>query len=650
VADVGTFNTAYTAYFYQKQNGQYSAAIGSGALYLLNTGGPLTPAAGNYSVACDGNNSFFNAPSGQVRFLVNNTIYYQISSSGFQINLAGGMSWLPTISPYVYQQARTADQAPSPFVLQSQSSLAAVALSGTMGLTNGSNSVSTTSNLTAALTASSPVVFSTQPSVTYYVSSLTSSTITLTANYTGVTAGAATASTNANPQLPGTFNTQNGQTQVLTTVSYVGSLFLGQGITFGNQPGVVYILTGGITSTYITLSTAFTGTTNTTNTAAQTTANVTGAPLHLQGGAGLLNGSLGNRGPVRLQLGADATYGTTLETAEIGGTSLSAGYRVLAINQAGSGISTMQLPTGSGDLVTWVNNALTVPTVAPLWGLSMYSVSPPTAVSLSGTFHTTANSTTVSTTSSQANALAVGSIIQFGNQAGVNYTVASVSAAGTTITLSSVFSGTTDTTNTATTSGLGTLGLFSSGIQFNAGQATPLINQAALASTSAGSGSAGTSLSIVAQAGQAATGPSNNGGAGGNLPLLAGPGGTSGSGTAGIGGLITKFCGQAWQQITITASTYSVDTHTTTSDLMIFTDSTSNTVAITLPAPSAGRLIYVKDKTGKAATHNVTISQHSAETIDGASSLTLSKNYDAVLLISDGTNWAIIGEYAGSII
>ena len=178
----------------------------------------------------------------------------------------------------------------------------------------------------------------------------------------------------------------------------------------------------------------------------------------------------------------------------------------------------------------------------------------------------------------------------------------------------------------------------------------PTINVTARGSTSMTNGAAGAALTIAGAAGQAATGASNNGGKGGNLALSGGVGGTSGSATAGIGGLVTQFCGQAWQQITITASTYSVDTNSTTSDLVIFTDSTSNTVTITLPAPSAGRLIYVKDKTGKAATHNVTISQHASETIDGASSLTLSKNYDAVLLISDGTNWSIIGEYAGSII
>lgn len=64
----------------------------------------------------------------------------------------------------------------------------------------------------------------------------------------------------------------------------------------------------------------------------------------------------------------------------------------------------------------------------------------------------------------------------------------------------------------------------------------PLLDQAALASTSSGSGSAGQNFSLTAQAGQAATGASHNGGAGGNLILTGGTGGTSGSATAGNDG------------------------------------------------------------------------------------------------------------------
>lgn len=66
--------------------------------------------------------------------------------------------------------------------------------------------------------------------------------------------------------------------------------------------------------------------------------------------------------------------------------------------------------------------------------------------------------------------------------------------------------------------------------------AAPLIDQAALASTSSGSGANGANLVLTAQAGQAATGASNNGGNGGNVVATVGAGGTSGSATAGSGG------------------------------------------------------------------------------------------------------------------
>lgn len=67
----------------------------------------------------------------------------------------------------------------------------------------------------------------------------------------------------------------------------------------------------------------------------------------------------------------------------------------------------------------------------------------------------------------------------------------------------------------------------------------PVITQTALASTSAGSGSAGQLITISAQPGQPATGGGHNGGAGGNITIAAGAGGSSGSATAGAGGLIT---------------------------------------------------------------------------------------------------------------
>ena len=82
------------------------------------------------------------------------------------------------------------------------------------------------------------------------------------------------------------------------------------------------------------------------------------------------------------------------------------------------------------------------------------------------------------------------------------------------------------------------VGFGASTVPWASGYTAPTINQSALASTSGGAGAAGQPLAVTAQAGQAATGPANNGGAGGVLTLSAGVGGTSGSATAGIRGLI----------------------------------------------------------------------------------------------------------------
>ena len=70
------------------------------------------------------------------------------------------------------------------------------------------------------------------------------------------------------------------------------------------------------------------------------------------------------------------------------------------------------------------------------------------------------------------------------------------------------------------------------------GNTGPLIDQTALASTSAASGANGVNFTLEAQAGQAATGASHNGGNGGNLVFQCAAGGTSGSATAGSAGFV----------------------------------------------------------------------------------------------------------------
>jgi hypothetical protein len=89
---------------------------------------------------------------------------------------------------------------------------------------------------------------------------------------------------------------------------------------------------------------------------------------------------------------------------------------------------------------------------------------------------------------------------------------------------------------------------------------------------------------------------------------------------------------------TVTASTLTIDT--TTTDNIIFTDSTSNTITLTLPAATNGRELVIIDKTGKASTNNITITPPGAVTINGVNAnYVLSTNYFQTVFRSDGTNW-----------
>lgn len=179
-------------------------------------------------------------------------------------------------------------------------------------------------------------------------------------------------------------------------------------------------------------------------------------------------------------------------------------------------------------------------------------------------------------------------------------------------------------------------------IVFASGLSSPSINQAA---TSSGSG---TSLTIQAQG---ATGATHNGG---NLILTSG---TSGSAT--VGNLLLQTGGSTAVTVTptgvtfslpltlqsnisvntftVTTATYTVDSGST-ADYQIFCNR-SGTIAITLPTPTNGRVLIIKDISGAAATNNITISQHASEKIDGANTYVLNFNYESITLTSDGTNW-----------
>lgn len=88
------------------------------------------------------------------------------------------------------------------------------------------------------------------------------------------------------------------------------------------------------------------------------------------------------------------------------------------------------------------------------------------------------------------------------------------------------------------------------------------------------------------------------------------------------------------------SSAYSI----TNTDQAVLVNCTSGAVTVTLPNANGinGKIFYIKDWKGQSATHTITIATTSSQTIDGSSTQTLTTNYQAIEVMSDGANWSII--------
>ena len=79
----------------------------------------------------------------------------------------------------------------------------------------------------------------------------------------------------------------------------------------------------------------------------------------------------------------------------------------------------------------------------------------------------------------------------------------------------------------------------------------------------------------------------------------------------------------------------------TQNEYIIYADTSSNAVGITLPAsPTTGRIYKVKDK-GNASTNNITVNGN-GNTIDGFVSYIMNVDYSSITLHFDGTEWFVL--------
>jgi len=82
---------------------------------------------------------------------------------------------------------------------------------------------------------------------------------------------------------------------------------------------------------------------------------------------------------------------------------------------------------------------------------------------------------------------------------------------------------------------------------------------------------------------------------------------------------------------------------------IVLVDSTTGPIDITLPAPTAGFVVTVKDSVGLAATNNIVVLPVSPATLDTTDGLdVLNLGYQAVTYLADGTNWARISYFEGA--
>ncbi len=79
----------------------------------------------------------------------------------------------------------------------------------------------------------------------------------------------------------------------------------------------------------------------------------------------------------------------------------------------------------------------------------------------------------------------------------------------------------------------------------------------------------------------------------------------------------------------------------TTGIIIILCNCTSNAITVNLPTAVGNKAIIVINKTDNSA-NSITVDPNGAETINGSTTVTISKQYLSLTFVSDNTNWVII--------
>lgn len=96
-------------------------------------------------------------------------------------------------------------------------------------------------------------------------------------------------------------------------------------------------------------------------------------------------------------------------------------------------------------------------------------------------------------------------------------------------------------------------------------------------------------------------------------------------------------------KVTTRTITGNLTIDTTTTDYIVFVTTGSGAISVTLPAPTVGRILILKDISGQANTNNITLVRNGSEQIEGiATSKLLTTNWGSWTITSDGTNWFFI--------